>query len=211
MSNTFYRTVPASIAGDEKIKALSEVVDRILISSKASTEFLLLLKNLERLPESIIDELAYQYHVDAYRDGYSKKIKCELIRRSISDHRIKGTPAAVERVVATVFISGKVDEWYNYGGKPYYFRVRLIGEALPDESVIDDLHTAINAVKNTRSWLEDMSFYRESTLKKYCGIAITQHKSVNIYAAEFKQPDISGGRYIGIGQRIHRKVEILNG
>ena len=40
-------------------------------------------------------------------------------------HRYKGTKYAIEEIFKTLNIVGNVEEWFNYGGKPYYFKVIL--------------------------------------------------------------------------------------
>ena len=87
--------------------------------------------------------------------------KRALVRNAIAWHRYKGTPAAVEEVCSAVFQSAKVFEWWEYGGVPYHFQVRLIEEGIPDKRIIDNLERAIQVTKNTRSWLDCLSFYRE--------------------------------------------------
>ena len=126
----------------------------------------------ENLPESIqrqnttdvakvIDEkLAYQFHVDFYDSSMSLQEKRSLVKNSIRWHMRKGTPAAVEEMVATVFESADTEEWFDYGGEPYHFRVTGIGASIPDVAIINKLVDAINQSKNTRSWLEYIRFIR---------------------------------------------------
>ncbi len=207
MSN-FLDTVPNSINHDENIQAFSEIMNQVTVTSGNLIKMILLLPNLEYLPDDLLDELAWQWHVDAYLDTYSRSKKIKLIRNSISDHKIRGTPAAVEKVISAVFQSGKVVEWFEYGGEPYHFRIRLITEPVPDIEVIENLNDTVQVTKNTRSWLDDVSFYREVYGSLVLGLVISQHKTVEIYPAKFKAYDISGKQFIGLGKYYHRKVEI---
>lgn len=207
MSN-FLETVPNSINHDENIQAFSEIMNQVTVTSGDLIKMILLLPNLEYLPDDLLDELAWQWHVDAYLDTYSRSKKIKLIRNSISDHKIRGTPAAVEKVISAVFQSGKVVEWFEYGGEPYHFRIRLITEPVPDIEVIENLNDTVQVTKNTRSWLDDVSFYREVYGSHVLGLVISQHKTVEIYPAKFKAYDISGKQFIGFGKYYHRKVEI---
>ncbi len=199
---------PPSISHDENIQALCDTIDIKLREIIEATRLVLLLPRLDELPEEIVDELAWQYHVDFYNNRLPLDRKHTLVRQAIDDHRIKGTPAAVERVVTAAFQSGKVIEWFEYGGEPYHFKVTLIKEPLTDIRTIDGLVDAIYQVKNTRSWLDGVSFYREIFGGIYFGSCVSQHKTINIYPARLKQPDITANYYIGIAQQYHRKVEI---
>lgn len=200
--------VPSSIGRDEQVKALCQAIDVKLQRVAAETELVLLLPRLNALPEEIIDELAWQYHVDFYDYSASLEKKRSLVRQAIAWHKRKGTPAAVEEVCTAVFKTAKVFENWEYGGEPYHFQVRLIEEAVPDEKVIDNLQRAIQQTKNTRSWLDGLSFYRGLFGTLYFGAAVYQHKSVTIYPAAFPAQKAKGGVYVGSGISYHRKVEI---
>lgn len=143
----FSQTVPFNIAKDENIKDLSCVIDNIAIDIKQKTEMVLLLPKLKELPDSILNELAYQFHVDFYREYFDHDTKVKLIESSIATHKIKGTPYAVEKVCTDIFKSAKVIENWEYGGEAYHFKVSFIKEAVTDVSKIDSLMEAISSTK----------------------------------------------------------------
>nr|DAL11065.1 MAG TPA_asm: tail protein [Caudoviricetes sp.] len=201
--------VPSSIGRDEQVKALCQAIDVKLQRVAAETELVLLLPRLNALPEEIIDELAWQYHVDFYDYSASLEKKRSLVRQAIAWHKRKGTPAAVEEVCTAVFKTAKVFENWEYGGEPYHFQVRLIEEAVPDEQVIDNLFRAIKETKNTRSWLDGLSFFRKLAIAIYTGGVMSQHKSVDIYPAKFRARDINASMFTGAGIYYHREVGIV--
>lgn len=201
--------VPSSIGRDEQVKALCQAIDVKLQRVAAETELVLLLPRLNALPEEIIDELAWQYHVDFYDYSASLEKKRSLVRQAIAWHKRKGTPAAVEEVCTSVFKTAKVFENWEYGGEPYHFQVRLIEEAVPDEQVIDNLFRAIKETKNTRSWLDGLSFFRKLAIAIYTGGVMSQHKSVDIYPAKFRARDINASMFTGAGIYYHREVGIV--
>lgn len=87
----------------------------------------------------------------------SLEVKRSLIRSSIFEHRIKGTRGAVERLLNKITSGATVEEWFNYGGRPGYFRVNLKGlRDYGDEG--ETFMRMINATKNERSWLDDILF-----------------------------------------------------
>ena len=201
--------MPSSIGRDEQVKALCQAIDVKLQRVAAETELVLLLPRLNALPEEIIDELAWQYHVDFYDYSASLEKKRSLVRQAIAWHKRKGTPAAVEEVCTAVFKTAKVFENWEYGGEPYHFQVRLIEEAVPDEQVIDNLFRAIKETKNTRSWLDGLSFFRKLAIAIYTGGVMSQHKSVDIYPAKFRARDINASMFTGAGIYYHREVGIV--
>lgn len=168
----------------------------------------MLLPRLDELSEVLIDELAWQYHVDFYDYQADIAKKRALVRSAIAWHRYKGTPAAVEEVCTAVFRTARVFEWWEYDGEPYHFQVRLIEEGVPDERVIDNLERAIQVTKNTRSWLDGLSFYRELLAIIYFAKVLWVHKTVNIYPSKFKIPDVNAKIYVGNAIRQQRSVTL---
>lgn len=199
---------PPSINRDKNVQAICTAIDAEMRKLAQQTELVLLLPRLDELPEELVDELAWQYHVDFYDYSADLTKKRNLVRQAIAWHKRKGTPAAVEEVCTAAFKTAKVFENWEYGGEPYHFQVRLIEEGIPNQAVIDSLIRAINGTKNTRSWLDGLSFYREIQGTIYYGGIVNQHKKVEIYPSEFHIPDIYCMQYKGGAISICRKVEI---
>lgn len=170
--------LPSSI-DREPVKSLAKMWDDML-AEFMNTNTLLLWSSIDTEPESVIDHLAYQLHVDDYDSGLPIETKREMVKNSIDIHRHKGTPYAVEKAVQTIYSDSKTEEWFEYGGKPYYFKVTLITAPLRGETDIAKLVRAINAAKNVRSWLDGIEFIRRINFNKYfagwCGVS----KKVNI-------------------------------
>lgn len=200
--------LPHSIAGDAEIQNICIALQAKLREMDSNAGLVLLLPRLDELSEALVDELAWQYHVDYYTPSIDLLTKRNLVRNAILWHRIKGTPAAVEEVCRVVFKSAQVYENWEYGGKPYHFEVRLITESIPNPSVIDKLAQAIYSAKNARSWCDGMSFYREIHGSIYYGLSPVLHKVVSIYPAVYKQPDIKGISYFSGSQNIYKRVVI---
>ena len=200
--------VPSSIRDDEQIKAAAEALQGELDSVTAAIPTTLLISRIDELAEDVIDLLAWQWHVDFYEQGISLDQKRALVKTSIAQHRKKGTPWAVERVVNIILNEGIVQEWYEYGGEPYYFRVIKINGQMPDAEIYDRLKRAIDTVKNRRSWLEGIALYRETSGTVYIGGAVGSMKTVEIMPAAYRSPNISGITYIGGAVYMMKGVEI---
>lgn len=160
--------LPSSI-DRQNIRDLAEVLDVKLQEINAMSELILLYPRIDELPENLIDALAEQFHVDFYDAEMSLQQKRTVVKNSIAWHRRKGTPSVVEEMVQTVFESAHVEEWFEYGGEPYHFRVTLITAPLTDKAVLERLVDAINKTKNVRSWLEYVQFSRPMEQTMYIG------------------------------------------
>lgn len=149
--------LPSSIDA-EPISTLANVVDAEI--EKINPDLLLIYPAIDSLNEQLIDYLAVQMHVDEYDDTADLDIKRQQVKQSFLLHRLKGTKYAVQKAVSTVYQSAKVEEWPEYSGEPYHFRVTGITAPMNKTKTINKLVRLINAYKNTRSWLDYVQFNR---------------------------------------------------
>ena len=149
--------LPSSIDA-EPIISLAQVTDVEL--GKINTDLLLIYPAIDSLNEQLIDYLAVQMHVDEYDDTENLDVKRQQVKQSFLLHRLKGTKYAVQKAVSTVYQSAKVEEWPEYSGEPYHFRVTGITAPMNETKTINKLVRLINAYKNTRSWLYYVQFNR---------------------------------------------------
>lgn len=149
--------LPSSIDA-EPITSLAQVTDVEL--GKINTDLLLIYPAIDSLNEQLIDYLAVQMHVDEYDDTENLDVKRQQVKQSFLLHRLKGTKYAVQKAVSTVYQSAKVEEWPEYSGEPYHFRVTGITAPMNETKTINKLVRLINAYKNTRSWLDYVQFNR---------------------------------------------------
>lgn len=149
--------LPSSIDA-EPITSLAQVADVEL--GKINADLLLIYPAIDSLNEQLIDYLAVQMHVDEYDDTENLDVKRQQVKQSFLLHRLKGTKYAVQKAVSTVYQSAKVEEWPEYSGEPYHFRVTGITAPMNETKTINKLVRLINAYKNTRSWLDYVQFNR---------------------------------------------------
>lgn len=212
MSKTIYdakwlNVIPPSISADPQVQAISAAVTPQLQEVSQSIRECIILARLDELQEEVVDLLAWQYHVDFYDSELSIDQKRNLVRTSIDAHRHKGTPYAVELVVKAILEDAIVQEWFEYGGEPYFFRViKINGQITAD--MYPRLKKAVDTVKNTRSWLEGVSLSRSINNKLYVGIAQNIHKKIEIYPIAFRMHDINTKQYFSVATSIHKKVNI---
>ena len=167
------RILPDSSFLDPKIYAAADALDDQITLFHWAIKNVLHLPRLGELKGTMLDLLAWQFHVDAYDAiNFTDETKRELIRTSIAWHRIKGTPAAVEMVLAVAFANARIEEWFDYGGDPYYFRLYIKGTAYSPGSFQSFWRMFWDA-KNVRSHLDrviqDLS--PDEPIKIYTGIA----------------------------------------
>ena len=85
--------------------------------------------SIDMLPDEILDLLAVELKTQYYREDLPQDTKRELIRQTIPWYMQAGTPSVIREYLGTVFDGGKTEEWFSYGGKPYYFRAYVYAES----------------------------------------------------------------------------------
>ena len=153
------KLMPPNIARDPGVKMMSETFDAVLREIIGKIQGVAIIPNLvlsRIVNETLLDCLAWQFHVDFYEPDLPMETKQALVLNSPAWHAQKGTPGVVEDIVSTVFSKAKIEEWYEYGGLPYRFRVSTEDEIL-DTKTLEKLMRAIKSVKNTRSFLDTLN------------------------------------------------------
>lgn len=151
--NIYKKLLPYSLSQDPVLVAMFEALVIQLKEAYDEADLLYDLVNIDKLPEPLLDVIAYEKHVDFYDNQLTIHQKRELIKSSISWHRKKGTRWAVERVVSIVYPNANVYEWFEYDGHKYRFKIE-VDEPFIASKDMKRLRELIEATKNKRSWLE---------------------------------------------------------
>jgi phage tail P2-like protein len=150
------QTLPPALEGDPRIVALATALAKqlqkqaMLIHDTVGIYY-----RIDELSETMLDMLATDFHVDWYDYNAAVNIKRNLIKNSIAIHRKAGTLAGLRLLVESIHGDSSIEEWFEYGGKPYFFRIGInindVAEVINNKSIID----AVNAYKPVRAHLED--------------------------------------------------------
>ncbi len=126
--------------------------------------------SIDTMPDEVLDLLAVELRTQYYSDTLDLETKRALVRNTLLWYMTAGTPAAVEELVTVVFGEGTVEEWYEYGGEPYWFRI--ITDTTLDENNVAYFSEMIRRVKNTRSHLGAIGVHRTVDCPYYAGAAV---------------------------------------
>ncbi len=200
--------LPENILADEQVNAAARALDEELQKVTADVWQVMFLPYLDVLPETVLDLLAWQWHVDFYEPvGMDLPTKRRMIRESIAWHRIKGTPGAVEKVINAVWDGCNVKEWFEYDGEPYHFRVINVTSERLDHDVINEVIRAIYSTKNVRSWLDGINFLRKLENTIYYGGVLGVHRRFVVRPRAPKDADVPATIYMGGAQGLHKRVQ----
>lgn len=198
--------LPDNLLADKQVAAAAQALDAELQAVTAATIEALHLPRLDELPETVIDLLAWQWHVDFYEPGMDIKAKRAMVRQSIDWHRRKGTPSAVEEVAAAVFGKAKISEWFEYGGEPYKFRIDLDAQGVSDEK-IKSIIRLIESAKNTRSALDGIHITQKLEARQKYGAAPQIHRRYGI--AQMLKATTTRTVFTGSVSRTHKTFTVI--
>ena len=201
-----HKNLPQSL-DKENVQEVAKVVDDTLLSFDKTIAEVLIYPAIDMLGSELINTLAIQMHCDFYDDTLPLAVRRNLVKNSIAWHRIKGTPAAVEQMIQTVYQTVVVEEWFDYGGEPFFFKVNL-GDSQITTQKIKNLIKMINASKNVRSWLEVLRFSKSIDITRYLGCFADVHKKYEIIPGIVQGGDISSSIFIGGHNEIHHSADV---
>lgn len=198
--------MPSNLLEYEPVRAAARAIAPQLKGIANTLRLDAIIAHIDELPENIIDMLAWQWRVDFYDVELNLDEKRRAVKQSIAMHRIKGTKRAVMMALRMVYASGEVREWFEYGGRPYYFRVRFIRPEIIRLEDVDRVIRIIYAVKNTRSWLESIGFTRPVRIGMYHGAAVSTNRTYRILPPRPRDTTIHSGTYQGIAISVYKEV-----
>lgn len=151
-SVNFADYLPETLKRDPKMKALAAAVTEQMLGVSGEIDNVLIYSRIDELPEELIDILAFDMHVDWYDYYYPIEIKRAVVKNSVKVHKKLGTKYAVETALRCVYKNVGISEWFEYGAKPYYFKINLdtSGECFL-ESTFLDIISKVKFYKNLRS------------------------------------------------------------
>ena len=152
----FTDIMPDNLASQVETQAFAYAVGRQIEKLCAYSDAARTYAAIATMPEWLLDYMAVELRTPSYDENYSLKTKRALIQGSLLFYTQMGTPAAVNRIIETIFETGYIEEWYEYDGDPYHFRAYVGdgGEVGPGE--LEEFRRVLSSVKRLSSWLDDI-------------------------------------------------------
>lgn len=119
--------LPASIASDPEIIALSLAIDPELRDVGAAIIEAVILPRIDELDEPILNELAWAFRLNSLQiwDDATVAGKRALLVNIFAIRKKSGTRFAVRRVFDLMSVVGAVVEWWEEAAAPHTYRLRL--------------------------------------------------------------------------------------
>lgn len=187
--------MPEVFRKDVKVQAASHALWQTMQVLLKQIDCTSVYARIDFLSEPIVDLLAQEMRAQYYDVTLSIKDKREAVKKALPWHKRAGTVSAVMELCEFRYGRSIVREWFDYGGRPYTFRLEMLQEArLLDIVEIESFIKAVKAVKNTRSLLEALIFHRSTASLFYSGVAVmsyTRQAIVDFFADQVRE-DLTG-------------------
>ncbi|HAY0479621.1 TPA: phage tail protein I [Escherichia coli] len=195
---------PPPLASDERFSILANIAAERFAQLDLTA---LMVYLVDLVDASALPALAEQFHVQGL-EGWlfttDEREKRELIKQAIELHKYKGTIWAVRRVLEILSLPGTISEWFEYGGRAYFFKVdiELVDKGM-DENLFNDLVELIHEYKNTRSKLEALIVWiiNQSAIP-VIGCALYGGELTTVLPFQIREVQQNTSTYYGTGQWI---------
>lgn len=153
--------LPKTLAEQPWVQALAEASRKMRRRVMAYADRTRLFCDIDEASEEALDALAVELQTPLYKNDYPLTVKLQIVKNSMLYYIRSGTRGAVEELLADIYQGAEVEEWFEYGGEPNYFRVAIdisrttvpVAEMAPAES-----ESWLYSVKRASSALESLSY-----------------------------------------------------
>lgn len=153
--------LPKTLAEQPWVQALAEASRKMRRRVMAYADRTRLFCDIDEASEEALDALAVELQTPLYKNDYPLTVKRRIVKNSMLYYIRSGTRGAVEELLADIYQGAEVEEWFEYGGEPNYFRVAIdisrttvpVAEMAPAE-----LESWLYSVKRASSALESLSY-----------------------------------------------------
>ena len=163
------RLAPGFMRDDNFVRAFCEAADEQFRKLADELRGALIYVDADQLPEHILDAVAHDLHVDYYNAGDDIEIKRRLVAASGQRHAAKGTNPAIEELMGIVFGDGEVEEWFQYDGRPGYFKV-WTSNISATTTHVDKFMDMLQSVKRGGAFLDGVFIRITATCGIYIGV-----------------------------------------
>lgn len=128
--------IPSILRKKPEVQALSYAISKIR-SKEIWTRIskLQIYANVDVADEEVLDAMAQELQVPAYRQSYAITIKRQLIKDAMPYWTTAGCAKVVEDLCKTIFGDAEVLEWWSFGGAPGTYKVKTTNPAVGAEEV----------------------------------------------------------------------------
>ena len=153
-----YKSLPPNLQNIEN-QCFTYALDRQIRKLTALAKQLTVWSDLDNVNPKYYDYMAMCIRAPYYKSEYTNEKKLDLIKTAIASHRFAGSERAITQLLDTIFDNAKFIPWYEYGGGPYQFRVKVYDILTEDATTM--FLEILQKVKAARSIMQEIEIARE--------------------------------------------------
>lgn len=173
-SKALTESFPAALLASEEQGVLVKIMAEKMMELDGKVRQLLIWPQIDALPETVLDILAGDMHIDWYDYDANIAVKRTIIKAGVAVHKRLGTLWAIQKVITDYFGAGEVREWFTYGGEPHHFKI-VSGNAEMVGQNLDRFVAMLEHVKRKSSWLDSVEIGMQAENMLYAGVAYAEH------------------------------------
>lgn len=151
----FTDILPENLAGQEEVQALAYAVGRQVEKLCAYADGTRIYASMDTIPGRTLDHMAAELRTPAYNENFPFEVRRALVESTMVFYQCMGTPAACNQIIKIIFGTGRIKEWWEYGGQPYHFKAHTTNPAITAENV-EEFKRVLSSVKRLSSWLDEI-------------------------------------------------------
>lgn len=170
-NDTLLQVYPSVLANDKTYSPIGETVASCVSESSQSIKSVSIYPSIDDLPEGVLDILAKDFKIDWYDYDQTLEVKRNTVKSCFMVHRSIGTAASIKQALKNIWENVTLEEWFEYSGDPYHFRVHVVDNHTADKEA--EARFVIGITKNARSILDYIAFDGgECEMDLYIGMTI---------------------------------------
>lgn len=159
-------------------QALSKAIMKVRAKCFDTLLSVLFWSDIENASPAVFDAMAAELDAPFYSSNMDNERKRAIISAAFEYNSRIGTVSSINELLTAAFGGGKIAEWYEYGGRPYYFKAEI---SRTDDTSINYNNYAyflktLEKIKNKRAKLEDISINNNLKNDIYFGGAVVRTK-----------------------------------
>ena len=168
LNSNITNILPEALSGRPEVKALGYAISNALKRLLGYCQNISVHSTIDNASEQLLDMLAVELNTQYYDTAADIETKRSLVKNTLIWYMTTGTPAAVEDLVRAVYGVGEVQEWFEYNGEPYHFRIVTQNTAATDD-MIQEVTRVVQNIQNARSYLEAVIIEIMQSMNLYIG------------------------------------------
>lgn len=109
--------------------------------------------------EEMLDQMAVYLKIEWYDSTASIETKRKVVKAAIEIQRYAGTVKAVREQVNSIYQNAEIKEWFDYGGTPGYWRLRVNAEDTDIQyHSIEEMERLLGYTKRLSAHLERITY-----------------------------------------------------